>query len=487
MRNAFLSGHFFTFALIGLLGLSTPSAAQTALETRLPVLSDATSSAISLQSEYRLGRNWARILRGQAPLMHDALVYHYLEELLWDLVPHSQLQDRRLELIVLDNPTFNAFAVPGGIVGVHGGLVVAAESEDELASVLAHELAHLSQRHFAQRLEEERRNRPVMLAGVLASILIGAMDTQGGAAALSSTLAASAQAQLAFSRRNEEEADRIGMQTLTASGRDPQAMPDMFSRLQRNYRFYGQRPPEFLLTHPVTESRIADSLNRVSSLQRPSPRPYSPDFDLIRTRLQVHFSSQPGEILQRFLADSRSSQAGRHDYGVMLAAMRTGDLALAETHYRKLPDNWRQHLYTEITYVEWLLAAGRKAEAAEASQRLLALYPGSLPVQKLQARVMRESQNYTQATAQYRAILQNYPNDTDAWYELAETEGLLGNILAVHEARIEYFLLTGNFDQALRQLEFAKRERGLTASDQERLERREKEAQEIRRQMREDF
>ena len=163
-------------------------------------MNDASSATVSLDAEYRLGRNWARILRAQAPLLDDPISYQYLEDLLWRLLPKSQVQDRRLELFLLDNPTFNAFAVPGGIIGIHSGLLLAAETEGELASVIAHELAHLSQRHYAQRLEEERRNRPLMLAGLLASILVAAADTQGGMAVLSSTMGANAQGQLAFSR-----------------------------------------------------------------------------------------------------------------------------------------------------------------------------------------------------------------------------------------------------------------------------------------------
>lgn len=455
--------------------------------TNLPTLADPTSASISLSSEYRLGRNWARILRGRAPLLQDPITFHYLDELLWDLAPHSQLTDRRLELIVLDNPTFNAFAVPGGIIGVHAGLITAAGSEDELISVLAHELAHLSQRHYAQRIEEERRNRPLVLAGVLASILIAAADPQGGAAALSGTIGAQAQAQLSFSRRNEEEADRIGMQTLVAANRDPKAMPMMFSRLQRSYRFYGQRPPEFLLSHPVTEARIADSMNRAEALPTVAPRPYTPDFDLIRTRMEVHLSNQPGEILQRFLADSRENNQAKAHYGTLLAGIRTGELTLAREALAKLPANWQQHLYVQLSGIELLLAEHNYSEAQQQSTQLMELYPGSLPVMKLHARVMHETGRPELAIPVYRQVLQDYPTDVDSWYQLAEAEGLAGNITGVHEARIEYFLLTGNLDSAIQQITFAKRERNLRPADSARLEQLEAETMEIRRQMKEDF
>lgn len=454
--------------------------------TGLPSLSTPMATT-SLSTEYRLGRNWARILRGRAPLLQDPLTFHYLDELLWDLVPHSELSDRRLELIVVDNPTFNAFAVPGGIVGVHSGLVIAAGSEDELASVLAHELAHLSQRHYAQRIEEDRRNRPMVLAGVLASILIASANPEGGVAALTGTIGAQAQAQLNFSRRNEEEADRIGMQTLVSANRDPRAMPQMFSRLQRSYRFYGQRPPEFLLTHPVTESRIADSLNRAEAFPPITPRSMSIDFDIIKTRIEVHLTPQPSEALQRFATEAKQNNTPTNLYGAMLAGIRANDLTLARHAFEQLPTSWQQHLYIKLSEVELLLAENKFQQATELSSQLMALYPGSFPVMKLQASVLYQSGQAAAAVPVYKAILQHYPNDIDSWFQLAEAEGLAGNILGVHEARIQYFLLTGNIDSAIQQVTFAKRERNLQPADLARLEQLEAETLEIRRQLREDF
>ena len=480
MKNLFLA------ALLGAstMALSTPNSSQASID--LPTLSNPAVSA-SLSSEYQLGRNWARILRGRAPLLNDSLTFHYIDELLWDLVPHSELFDRRLELIVVDNPTFNAFAVPGGIIGVHSGLIVAAGSEDELASVLAHEIAHLSQRHYAQRIEEERRNRPMVLAGVLASILIASANPEGGAAALTGTMGAQAQAQLNFSRRNEEEADRIGMQTLVAANRDPRAMPQMFSRLQRSYRFYGQRPPEFLLTHPVTESRIADSLNRAEALPSVTGRPASIDFDIIKTRMEVHLSNQPGEILQRFLAEQQEHRSAVGHYGVLMSAIRTNDLNLARKALEQLPSHWRQHLYVQISEIELLLAESNFTLAQQRSKRMMALYPDSYPVMKTLGSVLYQSGEHAQAIPVYRSILKSFPTDVESWYQLAEAEGLTGNITGVHEARIEYFLLTGNIDSAMQQVTFAKRERNLQPEDLARLEQLEAETMEIRRQLKEDF
>ncbi|MBV0932198.1 M48 family metalloprotease [Marinobacterium weihaiense] len=474
-----------TTALAGVLMLPTTAHALEPYD--LPVLNDGTSSVVSLDTEYRLGRNWARILRGQAPMLDDPLTYQYLQDLLWQLLPHSQVQDRRLELFVLANPSFNAFAVPGGVIGVHGGLILAAETEAELASVLAHELAHLSQRHYAQRLEEEKRNQPLMLAGILAGILVSAANTEGGMAVMSSAMGASAQNKLAFSRRNEQEADRVGMQTLVSADIDPHAMPNMFSRLQRSYQFYGQRPPEFLLTHPVTESRIADSLNRASQLPRPLGRNQSLEFELIKARMQVRFANSPAEALKHFQSGLENNDTAHARYGLMMAAMVNNKPELAATTYQQMPASLRQHTYVALTHAEVLLTSGQTGQAVHKLQRLLSLYPESRPARTLLAQALRDDGQLDNALRQFKSLSRDYPTDATLWFKLAETEGLAGNTLAVHEARIEYFMLTAQLDRALKQIEYARRSHGLTASDLARLDQRERETRALRQEMKTQF
>lgn len=466
------------------IALSLPTAHA---DPSLPVLTDATSSTISLQEEHRLGRNWARVLRGQAALLDDPVVKQYLNDLLWQVVEHSELMDRRLELVVLDKESFNAFAVPGGIVGIHGGLLLASESEAELASVVAHELAHLSQRHYAQQLEESRRNRPLMLAGLLAGILVAAADSQAGTAAITSTIAGSAQAQLAFSRRNEQEADRIGMQTLSASGYDPYAMPKMFERLQNSYRFYGQKPPEFLLTHPVTESRIADSLNRAATLPRPPVNGDDMLYDLVRTRLQVHYSKEPQTLYSTYSEQASDGGSGTARYGQMISALAAGRTQQSREAFESLPSQWRDHLYVRLSELDLLLAEGAQNQAFNRVEALLDLYPDSMPVRYRYALIARQTGQIKLAAQVLNELVRDYPNDVDFWYQLAETEGLNGRIYAVHMARIEYFMLTAQLDLALRQVEFARRENGLNDIEKARLNQKELEIKTLRQQMKEDL
>ena len=211
---------------------------------------------------------------------------------MYRLAETSQLQDRRLEFVLLDSPQLNAFAAPGGIIGVNGGLFIHAQTEAEYASVMAHELAHLHatlrsrpRSPAAHAAADDGRHA----AGVVAAAA-GAGDA--GIAAIVSTQAAAIQAQRRFSRQNEQEADRIGIVNLERAGYDPRAMPSMFGRLMRQYR-YDQKPPEFLLTHPVSESRIADTTNRAEQYAQGGTQD-SLRYQLMRARTQLKFESTPG-------------------------------------------------------------------------------------------------------------------------------------------------------------------------------------------------
>ena len=155
-------------------------------DLKIPNLGESSTSLFSADYEYQLGRMWLRSFRGQAPIKSDPLLHSYLESLVFELVQHSELQDRRIELVIVDNPTINAFAVPGGVIGVHSGLFQYAETEDEFATVMAHEIAHLSQRHFSRRMELAQEQGPMQLAGLLAGVLLAAtVGTDAGLAAMS--------------------------------------------------------------------------------------------------------------------------------------------------------------------------------------------------------------------------------------------------------------------------------------------------------------
>jgi len=270
-------------------------------ELKLPNLGESSTSMFSSQFEYQLGRAWLREFRSQVPTVDDPLLFDYLENLIYKLAAHSKLEDRRLDLVIVDNPTLNAFAVPGGVIGIHNGLLMWAETEDELATVLAHEIAHLSQRHFSRGVEFQQKLQPVTLAAMLASFVL--MATTGGdvgMAALSATQAAAQDSALQYSRGNEQEADRIGMQTILDADMDPHAAPAMFERMLQATRYSNnEQIPEFLRSHPLSENRIADTRNRARKYPK-KVRQSDLEYQLMRARVITELAASPAQALERF-------------------------------------------------------------------------------------------------------------------------------------------------------------------------------------------
>lgn len=432
--------------------LATPLAA-----SDLPALGDASSSIVSPDQEYQLGRAWLNLLRGQVKSLPDPLLMDFIETSVYRLAETSQLDDRRLAFVLLDSAQLNAFAAPGGVIGVNAGLLLHAQNEGEYASVLAHELAHLSQRHFARGLEEQKRMQVPLMAALLAGVVAAAAGAgDAGIAAIASTQAAAIQAQRSFSRQNEQEADRIGLLNLQRAGYDPRNMPSMFERLMRQYR-YTRVPPEFLLTHPVNESRVADTRNRAEQFAG-NGRSDSLPYQLMRARVQLHYENTPGLAAKRFrtqLDENPRLDAAR--YGLALAQRRSGQLDEARQTLQPLLQQAPNDIVYNLARIELDIAGDRLTDAEQRLKRLLGLYPSSYPLRQQQAELLLKQGRAKEAEKAFDALLAERPNDSELWYLQAETRGLAGNIIGLHQARAEYFARVGDYDQALEQLDFARR------------------------------
>lgn len=432
--------------------LATPLAA-----SDLPALGDASSSIVSPDQEYQLGRAWLNLLRGQVKSLPDPLLMDFIETSVYRLAETSQLDDRRLAFVLLDSAQLNAFAAPGGVIGVNAGLLLHAQNEGEYASVLAHELAHLSQRHFARGLEEQKRMQVPLMAALLAGVVAAAAGAgDAGIAAIASTQAAAIQAQRSFSRQNEQEADRIGLLNLQRAGYDPRNMPSMFERLMRQYR-YTRVPPEFLLTHPVNESRVADTRNRAEQFAG-NGRSDSLLYQLMRARVQLHYENTPGLAAKRFRAQlDENPRLDAARYGLVLAQRRSGQLDEARQTLQPLLQQAPNDIVYNLARIELDIASDRLTDAEQRLQRLLGLYPSSYPLRQQQAELLLKQGRAKEAEKAFDALLAERPNDSELWYLQAETRGLAGNIIGLHQARAEYFARVGDYDQALEQLDFARR------------------------------
>jgi predicted Zn-dependent protease len=422
----------------------------------LPDLGNAGASLISKDTEHKLGRAWLRGFKSQVRTVDDPLMTDYLEDLIFRLATHSKLEDRRLELVVVHNKTINAFAVPGGVVGVHDGLLLHAQTEGELASVLAHELGHLSQHHFARGVEKSRQMSTPSILALLGSMVIAAtVGGDAGMAAMTAAQAAAQQSKLRFSRQNELEADRIGIQNLVEAGMDPSSASVMFERMQRAAR-YSRRPPEFLLTHPVTERRIAYARSQAQKFPAAS-NPPDIDYQHIRSRVQVSFAESPGAAIKLFnaavKADGGNTAANR--YGLALAYSRANKFQQARPLlYALIEENPHRIAYYD-TLAELENNAGRYQHAAEILQQQLRMSPENHTLSMRYANTLLMQGHFDEAVSLLEEHAKRRPSDDSVWYLLAETYGLAGQIAKVHEARAEYFTLNGIYSEARKQLSYA--------------------------------
>jgi predicted Zn-dependent protease len=427
------------------------------LASDLPSLGDASSAIVSPQQEHQLGRAWLSLLRGQVRQLSDPQLKDFVESSVYRLGETSELKDRRLEFVLLDSPQINAFAAPGGIIGVNGGLFLYAQTEAEYASVMTHELAHLSQRHFARGLEAQQRMQLPLMAAMLAGIVAAAAGAGDvGIAAIASTQAAAIQEQRRFSRQNEQEADRIGLVNLEKAGYDPRAMPSMFERLMRQYR-YDRKPPEFLLTHPVSESRIADTRNRAAQAKAGGVTD-SARYQLMRARVQLIYEDTPGLAAKRFRAlldEAPKLEAAR--YGLALAQIKSGQHQKARESLQPLLQSAPDNLPYNLAQIELDSASGHLPEAQSRVERLMSNYPNNYPLQQARIDVLMKQTRPQDAERALDELLKSRPKDPDVWYQVAEVRGLSGNTIGLHQARAEYFALVGDYDEAIEQLDFAKR------------------------------
>ena len=429
-------------------------------QAQLPTLGDRISGTVSLEQEYALGQDFLRSIRRSAPTIPDALLNDYLENVTYKLASRSQLQDHRLSFVIIDSQELNAFAAPGGIIGVNTGLFLNAATEAEFASVMAHEIAHVSQRHFARGIDEAQASRIPQLAGLLASIVVMATsDARHGQAAIAATQGRALENQLRFSRSNEAEADRVGQDTMYQAGFDPDAMSRLFERLVAINRF-GTRPPEFLLSHPVTESRIADSRGRAA---RYPARPYSenPEYAIMRARVRAHYAINKQGLIseyQRLLERSstpREEDANR--YGLAVSYWENQQYREATETLSPLLAKEPNRISYVVTQAEILTSQNEPGQALEFLRRHMEINPNNHPLTIAYVDALIEARAYKDAATVMERHTQNRPNDQHLWYSLAETQGQAGNISKVHQARAEYFLLGGDLLSAREQYRYALR------------------------------
>jgi predicted Zn-dependent protease len=423
----------------------------------LPDLGDVAASALSPQAERRLGESIIREIRWRdQAYLDDPEVEEYLNRLGQRLVAAGPAPQQHFEFFMVRDGTLNAFALPGGYVGVHTGLVLATESESELASVLGHEIAHVTQRHIAQLVGKQGQTSMVMLATMLVAVLAARSNSQVSEAAVAAGQAGAIQAQLGYTRDFEREADRIGLQTLENAGFDVRGMPSFFERLQRASRLYENNAPSYLRTHPLTGERISDMENRVAQM-RYRQVPDSPDFGFVRAKLRVA-ASAPLDAVREFEAlEARPGADATARYGQARALLAAGRLDDATKVLEPLRREGPPSPFLESLAAELRLAARDATGAVKILEAASQRFPDSRSLRYARIDALLRADRAKEAAAMARSGVQDRADDARLWTFVARSEAALGHRTAQHRAQAEVYVLQGGLLAAIEQLEIARR------------------------------
>ena len=428
----------------------------------LPDLGDESMAVISPADERRMGERFIRQARQALPFLTDPELNNYIQKLGDSLVAHSDGKGQRFHFYIVDDPAINAFAVPGGFIVVHSGLIVAAQNEAELASVMAHEIAHVTQRHIPRMIAEAQRTSLPTMAAVLAALLLAGSGAGGGDAALAATIAGSAQHGINFTRQFEQEADRIGINTLAASDYDPRAMAAFFTRMQNLTRIYDGNLPEYLRTHPVTSNRIAEASTR--ALQFPyRAKPDSIDFYLARAKIQALTAENANEAALGFkakLKEDRYTSRLAAQYGYAVALLRSRQLSDAKLETEKLIKQEPSRIAFQLLAADIATAAGHPDVAAKMLAAVHRQHPNYLPLLQAYSVALIQAGQQREATKLLQSAVRKYPDNPIFFKLLAQAAEETGDQFESHRAIAQFYYLNGVPKLALEQLRIARRYTG---------------------------
>ena len=458
-------------AALSILGATSAPVTAHAQGIELPNIGDSSYTALSKHDESALGEAFMRSVRRALPMVTDPIIEEYVQVLGYRLAANSSNYYGNFNFFVIDSTQINAFAGPGGYIGINSGLILASRSESEVAAVVAHEIAHVTQRHIARSIEMQKAVNIPSMAALLASILIATQSSEAGGAALAATLAGTAQLQINFIRQNEKEADRIGITTLAKSKFDPRAMPGFFEKLQNSSRYSGFDAPEFLRTHPVTQSRIADSRNRAE--QYPAKQ-YSSSlaFNLVRARIKMLSYRRPQDALKFFagaLKNKRYLNRTAAQYGYALALAASGKNQQAQSEMDRLLASNPENIILILGAAEVDSDAGRYHEALPRLQQGLDLFPGNLPLTEATAESLIQTGKAREAARLLQDYLLYNSGHLRVYLLLARAERALGNQVSFHEALAEHHFLDGDTRGAIAQLRLADKRSGLSYYEEARI------------------
>ena len=476
-------------------------------DATLPTLGDAARADLSPVIERKLGEEIMNDIRRDRDYLDDDAIVEYLNNFGENLVTYAPgargETNADFFFFAVRDPMINAFALPGGFIGVHSQLLIAAQNESELASVLSHEIGHVQQRHIARMLGQQKQDALLPLAALILAALVG--KAGGGADAAMGVVMGgqglAIQRQLNFSRDAEREADRVGFQTMRAAGYDTSGMVSFFKRLQGTTRLYGEGPA-WLSSHPLTGERIADIQNRIREAPKPGRiKPDAIEFHLVRARARVlQDPSAKGREEARSAFETQLKQDNTQEqtgamYGLSFLALKEGDLKTAQSWLEKAKGSMKPKpgvLSAERTGsdgsamfaslgVEIKLAPGQPPEVLAQAEQEASQAHQKFPLSRMLARqyadAMIASGKLDQAAAFLRDQVQQYREEPKLYDQLAKAYAAQGKIALQHMALAESYVLSGALPAAVDQLNMARKAKDVSFYDQAVIDARERDLQ----------
>ncbi|MCX7149565.1 MAG: M48 family metalloprotease [Rhodocyclales bacterium] len=442
-----------------ILGFGVLSAPPLAVAEGLPDLGEAAQAEFSPAMERRIGESVMLEIRRDPAWLDDPEVNSYLNRVGNRLSSQSEEARQEFEFFALRDPTLNAFAMPGGYIGVHTGLILAAASESELASVLAHEISHVTQHHLARLINKSGQGQVTSLLALAVAILAARSSPDLAVGAAMAGQGVAIQNQLNYSRDFEREADRTGLGVLERSGFDIRGMSSFFERLQKSGRLYENNAPGYLRTHPLTTERLADMGNRIQG--RPYKQvPDSLEFQLVRAKLRAQDGTSRDAVVEfetRLKDRSFAGSEAAMRYGLAQARARDGNLPAAERELSELRRLKAVSPMIETFAAQLRLKQGDAAGAVRLLRAAQPRYPQERAIAYGLVESLLEARLPADAVKVTEDELLSYPSDAKMHALQAKTYAMLGKRLQQHRAQAEAYALLGQVPAAVEQLTLAQK------------------------------
>lgn len=437
----------------------------------LPEMGSSTELTLSQQDEKLLGEYIYQDINKQLPLVRNPFLDSYIQQLGDRLLSNSNTQYKDFKFFIIDSPIINAFALPGGYIAVNKGLITTADSEDEVAAVLAHEIAHVTQRHIARSIENQKQVQLPMIAGVVAGALLAAYSPELGQSIIAGSMAASTQSIINYTRSNEAEADRVGIYTLANSGYKPTSMAGFFNKLQQHSYADNDMYPEYLRTHPVNKSRITDARNRAEKIKfNKNTKQNNLNFYLVKSILQINNSKNlvqyvENNLLQTKSANISAEQRNIYKFNAAYALLQQDKFNQANNIFAEL-----NKAYPKNNIIASLLAESYKNDNAKALTVLtkqLEISPYDIALSIQYAKTAWHNNKFNLAIDKLKQIsknVENYNSEIDLL--LAQSYNKVNNKWHASLAYAEYSTKKGDLSAALMQLKATEKFDDLTGYQQ---------------------